>query len=90
MEFGVVLGVIAALLVGYFLVGIGAKFLWGWFPAIIGIPISIWIAIQGGYGLATLGVFLLIASVMYCDTWQDTRLHSSVEKKLDNLFYFKD
>lgn len=90
MDALIVVGVITALVLGYFLLGLCSKFILGWFPLVISSLIWIWIMHQGGYILAVLGIVLLIASVVIANIWQGSKLHNSLENKIDKLFYFKD
>jgi len=90
MEVLVVIGGIFVIVVGYFFIGVLAKFIWNWAPAFFLSPISVWIMVQGGYLLAIIGLVLLIATMLLTNTWQDAALHDRVEHRIEKLFYLDD
>lgn len=90
MEVLLVILTISLFVIGYFFIGVLLKFLWGWFPAIIFIPVSLLIMFQGGVFLAVVGIVIFFSAILSADKWQDTGLHDRVERRLEAIFYFKD
>jgi hypothetical protein len=81
---------IAALIVAYFFIGMLLKFIVGWLPALLSMPIGIFLMIQGGWALSVLGIIILIGGILYTSEWEDSKACCFVVTKLDKLFYFRD
>ncbi len=85
-----VIFVIIGLVMIYFLFGIIIKFILGWLPLIIGCIIGVAIGLQGGIGIAIIGIVVFIISLLITNNWQGSNLYFSIEEKIENIFYFKD
>jgi hypothetical protein len=81
---------IVALVVAYFLIGMLLKFIVGWLPALLSVPIGILLMIQGGWVLSISGIIILIAGISYTSEWEDSKTCCFVVTKLDKIFYFRD
>ena len=81
---------IILLIVLCFVFGIFLKFIWGWFPLIVGIISGIIIGFLGGWLGAILGLIMVVSSIGFTNSWQDCSLYLKFEDFIDNIFYFKD
>lgn len=91
MEFFLIIAAIIGLVIFYFLFGAIIKFLWGWMPLCVGGLLGLGIGLFGGNFLyGSLGVIIVIVSLVVTNSWQDTNIYLSIEEKLDKIFYFKD
>lgn len=90
MELLIVVGVLIALVIGYFCLGALLKFLVQWWMAVVfGIPLLYvglgfgWIGAIG----AVLGALLLMGATM---NWQNSPTCEALEARLNKAFYFDD
>ncbi len=85
----ILLGIVA-LVVLYFCFGIAVKFLVGWFPVILGGIVTVAMLIFGSVFWQIIGILLFGVTVNWSDRWHRSDAYLAIEKKLDELFYFKD
>lgn len=90
MEFLLIICGIVLLIVLYFVFGIFLKFIWGWFPLILGLVSGVVIGFLGGWIGAIVGLILAILSIGFTNAWLDSVLYLKFEDFIEKKFYFKD
>jgi hypothetical protein len=90
MEVGIIVGGIILLLILYFIFGMLIKFVWGWFPLILGIPVGISLGIIGDWTGAIIGLVICIGALLGTDSWQGSLLFLKYEELIEKQFYLDD
>jgi hypothetical protein len=90
MEFTIIIVGIVLLIVSYFAFGIFLKFIWSWFPLIVGLISGVVIGFKGGWISAIVGLIVLVSSIGVTNSWQSASLYLRFEDFIENKFYFKD
>jgi len=85
-----VVSIIVSLILVYFFFGVFIKFLWGWFPLVVGGIVSLALEFSGGVISPIIAIIIFILSLNYTNNWQGSDLYFKIEEKIDSLFYFRD
>ena len=90
MEFILIIICAVVLIIAYFCSGIFLKFLWGWWPLLIGILIGLIALFSGGWMGAIFGIIVFIVAITGTNSWQDTTTYTRLESSIEKAFYFRD
>jgi O-antigen ligase len=86
LEFISIVGILIALVLVYFFLGMVLKFLWGWMPFVAGLLVVLALALGGGWLAAGLGVVILVAVLTLTNSWHSTALYQKGEALIDKTF----
>lgn len=90
MTFILIVLAIAALVIGYFCLGILLKFMWAWWPAVFGVPVLLAVGFAFGWIGALIAIGGLFGLLSASNNWHGTSLYLEVERRIDGLFYLSD
>jgi len=90
MHFVLVVAGLMLLLVGYFCLGMIAKFFLGWWIIAFGFPILLIVGFTMGWIGAIVAVVGLLVLTSLNNWWQGCALYMKLERWVDRAFYFSD
>lgn len=85
-----IIGGVVLLVIVYFMFGMMIKFIWGWFPLVVGLAVGLALGLSGGWSGASFGMIISIGALIGTDSWQGSLLYLRYEEMIEKRFYLND